>query len=232
MQDSACLVVNVNELNEKAQSLLGGKLFSRNRLKFVLCSCLVPFFVLIYAIAFCLTPFIFLIIPLIIFLLNASRFGKYMLSLGIVQTGNVSSSMYWKVFSRKYYCKAIKLLTLRAVLTFLWSLFIIPGCIKAAKYALAPYILIEHPELFAKEALAVSSKIMHGYKKQYIKLMSYSPGSKFLFFSTFGNAVLWDTPHAAILLALFYESVKSSRTSEFVKKCISEATAWRSQNNV
>ncbi len=47
----------------------------------------------------------------------------------------------------------------------LWSmLFIIPGIVKAYSYAMTPYILAEHPEMSANEAITESKRIMQGNK--------------------------------------------------------------------
>ena len=47
----------------------------------------------------------------------------------------------------------------------LWSLlFIIPGIIKSFSYAMAPYILAEHPEMTASEAITESRHMMDGNK--------------------------------------------------------------------
>lgn len=49
--------------------------------------------------------------------------------------------------------------------TFLWSLlFVIPGIVKSFSYALTPYILAEHPEITATEAITESRYIMRGNK--------------------------------------------------------------------
>ena len=47
----------------------------------------------------------------------------------------------------------------------LWTLlFIIPGIIKSFSYAMAPYILAEHPEMTASEAITESRRMMDGNK--------------------------------------------------------------------
>ena len=231
MQEAPCSITSLKDLNIKAESLLGNTIFSRERLKFSINSLIIDVGIVTFTFATCLTPFVFLLSPLVIFLWNASSFGECMMALSTVRNGTISASMYWKVFSRKFYYNAIKLQTLKAVYTFLWSLLIVPGYIKAASYALASYIQIEHPELLAKESLAISSKLMRGHKKQYIQLMSYSPGNKFLFFCSLGNASLWNSPHSAILMALFYAEIKSANPPTFFQECISEVTAQRSSNN-
>lgn len=48
---------------------------------------------------------------------------------------------------------------------FLWSLlFVIPGIIKSYSYAMTPYILTEHPEWSASDAITESKKRMEGNK--------------------------------------------------------------------
>jgi len=54
---------------------------------------------------------------------------------------------------------------LMIVYTLLWTLlFIIPGIIKSYSYALTTYILYEHPEMSANEAITESRRLMHGNK--------------------------------------------------------------------
>ena len=49
--------------------------------------------------------------------------------------------------------------------TFLWSLLlVIPGIIKSFSYAMTPYILAEHPEMTATEAITESRHVMDGNK--------------------------------------------------------------------
>lgn len=52
-----------------------------------------------------------------------------------------------------------------SLFTTLWTLlFIIPGIIKAYSYSMTPYILSEHPELSANDAITESRRIMDGNK--------------------------------------------------------------------
>lgn len=54
---------------------------------------------------------------------------------------------------------------LRDLYCFLWGLlFIIPGIVKAYSYAMTPFILAEHPELTASEAIERSEEMMNGHK--------------------------------------------------------------------
>ncbi len=54
---------------------------------------------------------------------------------------------------------------LSTIYIFLWTLLlIIPGIIKSYSYALTPYILVEHPEMSANEAIEESMRLMDGHK--------------------------------------------------------------------
>ena len=56
---------------------------------------------------------------------------------------------------------------LRRVFIALWSLlFVIPGIVKTYAYAMAPYILLEHPELTDSDAISLSQEIMEGNKSR------------------------------------------------------------------
>ncbi len=54
---------------------------------------------------------------------------------------------------------------LRDLYSLLWGLlFIIPGIIKSFSYAMTPYIMIDHPELSANDAITASKEMMDGHK--------------------------------------------------------------------
>ena len=54
---------------------------------------------------------------------------------------------------------------LRSLFVALWSLLlIVPGIIKLYSYRLVPYILKEHPELSATDAITLSRRMMNGHK--------------------------------------------------------------------
>lgn len=57
------------------------------------------------------------------------------------------------------FCQAF----LRGLYTFFWSLlFIIPGIVAAYSYAMTPFIMTEHPDMTASEAIQASKKMMYG----------------------------------------------------------------------
>lgn len=97
-----------------------------------------------------------------------------------------------------------------SIFTFLWSLlFVVPGVIKAISYSQAFYILAEHPEMTAKEALDESVAIMDGHKMEYFMLgLSFIPWL-LLCSITCGLAGLYVVPYMAATFVNFYEAVKS-----------------------
>lgn len=54
---------------------------------------------------------------------------------------------------------------LRGLFVFLWSLLlVIPGIIASYRYAMTPYIMMEHPEMTPMEAINASKQMMDGHK--------------------------------------------------------------------
>lgn len=73
----------------------------------------------------------------------------------------------------------------------LWSLLlVIPGIVKVLAYSMTPYILAEHPEMTANEAIAESEFIMTGHKWRLFKME----------LSFMGWALLSALPPAAVLM--------------------------------
>ena len=65
----------------------------------------------------------------------------------------------------KDYLNVVKIMFLRWLYTFLWTLlFIIPGIVKSYEYRMVPYILAENPGMPAKEVFRRSRDIMDGDK--------------------------------------------------------------------
>lgn len=66
------------------------------------------------------------------------------------------SGCYWKV---------VKIMFLRGLFTFLWSLLlVIPGIVKSYEYYMVPYLLAEYPDITREEAFALSKEAMYGQK--------------------------------------------------------------------
>ena len=113
-------------------------------------------------------------------------------------------------FKSPLYSKSIVLYLLIAIYTFLWSLLlIVPGIIKSLSYALAPYILAENPELKANEAIEKSMAMMNGHKMQLFLMWLGYVGFALLSALALGIPLLWLYPYYQVVMAKFYEEVKS-----------------------
>lgn len=93
--------------------------------------------------------------------------------------------------------------------TILWSmLFVIPGIIKSLSYSMGMYILAEHPEMTATEALNESKRIMVGHKGELFVLYLSFIGWALLSVPTFGLIYIWLLPYMKMTTANFYNSIK------------------------
>ena len=104
---------------------------------------------------------------------------------------------------------------LRGLYCFLWGLlFIIPGIVKAYSYAMTPYIMTEHPEMTANEAITASRQLMDGHKGELFLLRLSFIGWMILNIFTLGIGSLWLTPYIQATEAAFYrELTGTTRTA-------------------
>lgn len=92
----------------------------------------------------------------------------------------------------------------------LWTLlFIIPGVVKSYSYAMTFYILKEHPEMTANEAITESRRLMDGNKWRLFCLDFSFIGWYLLSCLTFGILLIWVLPYHEAAHAAFYESIKN-----------------------
>lgn len=96
------------------------------------------------------------------------------------------------------------------VFTFLWSLlFFIPGIIKNFSYAMTFYILNDHPEYSATQAITESRKMMKGHKWELFVLYLSFIGWDLLSFLTLGILeIVYVAPYRAAAVAGFYDAIK------------------------
>jgi len=100
---------------------------------------------------------------------------------------------------------------LRGIYTFLWGLlFIIPGIMASYSYAMTDFILSEHPELTASEAIAKSKEMMYGNRIRLFCLDFSFIGWAILCAFTFGIGNLWLTPYIQAAKAAFYREVSGT----------------------
>ena len=113
------------------------------------------------------------------------------------------------------YTRVFCALFLVNLFTFLWALLlIIPGIIKAFSYALTPYILLDEPELTAKQAIARSCEIMQGRRWKLFCLYLSFIGWGILSILTFGIGFLWLAPYMNASIAAFYEDARAEYEAE------------------
>ena len=99
--------------------------------------------------------------------------------------------------------------------TFLWTLlFIIPGIVKSYSYALAPYILLEKPEMGIKDAITKSRMMMKGHKWQLFCLDLSFIGWMLLCVLTLGIAFFYVWPYYSTARAQFYKELKRAPKKE------------------
>lgn len=99
---------------------------------------------------------------------------------------------------------------LSTIYIFLWTLLlIIPGIIKSYSYALTPYILVEHPEMSANEAIEESTRLMDGHKFDLFYLQLSFIGWAILSILSLGLGVFWLIPYQMTAQAAFYRDIKN-----------------------
>ena len=101
---------------------------------------------------------------------------------------------------------------LRTLFIVLWSLlFIIPGIVKGLSYAMTPFILEEHPEMTASEAIKASMRLMDGHKMDLFILGLTFIGWSLLACLTMGIGFLFLNPYMNAAYAAFYRSISGRR---------------------
>ena len=97
---------------------------------------------------------------------------------------------------------------LRGLYCFLWGLlFIVPGIIADLSYAMTPFIMADHPNMTASEAIAASKDMMDGYKWDLFVLRFTFIGWNIVaaFTANLGNLVL--NPYKNAAEADFYREI-------------------------
>ena len=113
------------------------------------------------------------------------------------------------------YTRVFCALFLVNLFTFLWALLlIIPGIMKAFSYALTPYIIMDEPELTARQAITRSCEIMEGRRWKLFCLYLSFIGWGILCLLTFGIGFLWLVPYMNASIAAFYEDARAEYEAE------------------
>lgn len=110
----------------------------------------------------------------------------------------------------KNYLNKVKIMFLRNLFTFLWTLvLIVPGIIKSYEYRMIPYILAENDGISSEEAFAISKKMMTGNKwKAFVFDLSYI-GWYLLSALTIGIVgIFYVNPYYHQGCAMLYDAIK------------------------
>lgn len=135
--------------------------------------------------------------------------GYAKLNLDIVDGAEASIGTVFSMFGR--WKTALWSRILIGIRVMLWSLlFVIPGIVASYSYAMVGFVLADHPEMSASEALAESKRIMRGNRWRLFCLNLSFIGWSFLCLFTFGIGYLWLLPYMEAANAAFYREVKSS----------------------
>lgn len=95
-----------------------------------------------------------------------------------------------------------------AVISFLWLLIPVYGLTRLYSYLMVPFILINKPQLSAKEAMSYSRDIMQGYRWKYFCLRLSFIGWHLLNSFTYGIlGIFYVYPYYDAACAGFYEAV-------------------------
>ena len=111
----------------------------------------------------------------------------------------------------RHWKTAIVTRLLTSLYTFLWTLlFMIPGIIASYSYAMTGYILAEHPELSAGEAIDRSKELMTGNRWRLFCLQFSFIGWGILCVFTCGIGNLWLMPYKQAATAAFYREISGT----------------------
>lgn len=104
--------------------------------------------------------------------------------------------------------------------TFLWSLlFYVPGVIKGLSYSMAPYLVIEHPELTVRQALKKSTEITEGHKGKLFLILLIQMGFTYaasivasfgVIYASVAAMILWIFPLYYAMMTIAYVDLKQA----------------------
>jgi len=149
------------------------------------------------------------VLTIIMTLQGVLMYGQYNFHLNLARGTNPQVTDLFAGFSKRFKRLAWAYWRMMTFI-FLWSLlFIIPGYVAWFSYSQMFYILKDHPELTAREAMERSKKMMRGYRWKLFCLYLRFFGWALLCIPTCYIGFLWLIPYIHVSTACFYDSVKS-----------------------
>lgn len=140
------------------------------------------------------------------------RIGNARFQLDLVSDKEIEIGTVFSGFRRFKTGLGLNFLTSLYILA--WTLlFIIPGIVAAYKYAMAPFILAENPEMTAGAAITASKELMKGNKGRLFCLCFSFIGWMFVTIITLGLGNLLLIPYMEASFASFYCDIKEKEVN-------------------
>lgn len=153
---------------------------------------------------------IFVYAPLII--------GYVVFIMKLVRRQEAETGDLFSRFKGEWYLRSIGVVVLQSIYIALWSiLLIIPGIIKSYSYSMAYYILLDHPEYSAFQAITESRKLMNGHKWQLFVLHLTFIGWFLLSFISLGIGFFWLIPYFNAAQMQFYLKISGQSTEASIR---------------
>lgn len=135
--------------------------------------------------------------------------GYARFNLNLIDGEQASFEHLFAYFS--YWPNAVCARILTKIYILLWSLlFVIPGIVASFSYAMADYILAEHPELSASDAISWSKQMMEGNRWRLFCLELSFIGWNILCAFTLGIGNFFLIPYKQAAVAAFYREVSGT----------------------
>ena len=195
-------MITNSEIRAKARAILGGKLFSGSWLYPVLVG------IIISAINTALSA-TYVGVIIVTGLLSVASARYFMNRVrGTVDPSNIEASIDGV---KNNFLGSMLTGILYNVFVAIGSLiFVIPGIILGYSFSMAFYIINDHPEMTAMEALRESRRLMQGHKMDYFLLQMSFYGWFLLGVLCFGIGTLWASAYLSTANAVFYEELIAS----------------------
>lgn len=148
-----------------------------------------------------------------IFVVNPILVGKCRYFIANRQN-KASYDQLFSVFKSGIYLNVVKIMFLRGLYTFLWSLlFVIPGIVKSYEYYMIPYILAENPQIDSSRAFQITRSMTDDEKFEIFVLGLSFYGWIFLGALACGIGTFFVVPYIEATYTELYELLKYKEIS-------------------
>ena len=135
--------------------------------------------------------------------------GWIAVMLSLLRTGDTKVERLFDGFKGDFGNRMVGYI-LYSVFLALWSLlFVIPGIVKSYSYSMTFYLMHDHPEMTATEAITRSREMMNGHKWELFCLHFSFIGWMLLSVLTLGIGLLFLLPYMQMAQTEFYENLKN-----------------------